>query len=95
MSGVQSKATAQLGNDTAQCTGKAIGLCFPNRKTRLYGDLHLMYLIILDAVLGELVDMKPEGVAEVVDSLALLGLKKLKRYRQNGPITFKTRSNLF
>lgn len=45
---------------------------------RIWVDLHLMYLIILDAVLGELVDMKPEGIAEVVDSLALLSLKKLK-----------------
>jgi len=41
-------------------------------------DFHLTYLIILDAVLGELVDMKPEGIAEVVDPLALLSLKELK-----------------
>lgn len=54
----------------------------------------MMYLVILDAVLGELVDMKPEGVAEVVDPLTLLSLKELKRHRQKGPNIFKTRADL-
>lgn len=55
----------------------------------------MTYLVILDAVLGELVDVKPEGIAEVVDPLALLSLKELKRHRQNGPNIFKMRANLF
>lgn len=38
---------------------------------------HLAYLIILHTVQGELVDMKPQGIAKVVDPLTLLTLKEL------------------
>lgn len=45
----------------------------------------MRYLIILDTAQGELVDMEPEGVTEIVDPLALLSLKELKQHRQNCP----------
>lgn len=45
----------------------------------------LRYLIILDTTQGELVDMEPEGITEIVDPLALLRLKELKQHRQNHP----------
>lgn len=44
---------------------------------KVWRDLHLTYLVILDAVLRELVDMEPEGVAEIVDPLPLLSLEEL------------------
>lgn len=38
----------------------------------------MTHLVILDTALGELVDVKPEGIAEVADALALLSLKELQ-----------------
>lgn len=49
----------------------------------MWRDLHLAHLVVLDAALGELVDMEPEGIAEVADALALLCLEELQRHGQN------------
>lgn len=49
----------------------------------MWRDLHPAHLVVLDAALGELVDMEPEGIAEVADALALLCLEELQRHGQN------------
>lgn len=40
------------------------------------------YLIVLDTLLRELVDVKPQGVPEVVDPFAFLALKELEGRKQ-------------
>lgn len=49
----------------------------------MWRDLHPAHLVVLDAALGELVDMEPEGIAEVADALTLLCLEELQRHGQN------------
>lgn len=48
----------------------------------MWRDLLPAHLVVLDAALGELVDVEPEGAAEAADALALLRLEELKRHGQ-------------